>query len=116
MSQVCGKIPSKDDVDAIRKSIEEYFKQHASNAQSHGSRGSGQTIVSEDGTVHIISPYNQGEVIQSEVLNPDGSIHYTTINTETGVRHSYDVDQDGNITHEHTTDQNVPKHHRDRHK
>ena len=116
MGQCCGKIPTEDDVDAIRKSIEDYWISQTENARTFGSHRSGETEISPDGTVHKTSPYNPGEVIQSETFNPDGSIHYTRVNTETGVRHSYDVTPDGKIVNEHTTNQDLPKGHPDRHK
>ena len=116
MSQCCGKIPSQDDVKNIRDSIEKYHQQHSKNQEAHGSPQSGEVKNNRNGSVSKISPYNPGDVIQSETYNSDGSIHYTTINSSTGVRHSYDVDRDGNITNEHTTNQNLPVGHPDRHK
>ena len=129
MSQCCGKIPSREDVEAIRESIieyhesqaekeaiREYIEKQTSNAKNLGTSSSGQTKILETGAVQKISPYNQGEVIQIESYRKDGSIHYTTVNSSTGVRHSYTVLPDGRIIKDHSTNQNVPKGDEKRHK
>lgn len=116
MGQCCGKTTDEDDVQHIRESIEEYNRQQSENAVAHGTRSSGEVKINQDGSVNRVSPYNPGEVIQSETYNLDGSIHYTTINSATGVRYSYDIDTNGNVTNEHHTDQTVSKGDPDRHK
>ena len=112
---VCCKISTLEDILQIESSIKSYNREHSEGAYAHGSPSSGEVKINKNGSVNRVSPYNTGEVIQSETYNPDGSIHYTTINTETGVRHSFDVDIYGNVTNEHSTDQNLPPGHPDRH-
>jgi len=113
---VCDKLDTPEDCQHIKDSIvESYNNAHRIGATAHGSSASGQTKLNKDGSVTQVSPYNKGEVLQSETYNPDGTIHYTTVNTETGVRHSHDVDIHGNVTNEHKTNQNLPVGHPDRH-
>ncbi len=112
----CDKISTPEDCQHIKDSIEAYNREHFNDASAHGTPSSGEVKINSDGSVNRVSPYNPGDVIQSETYNPDGSIHYTTVNTETGVRHSFDVDIYGNVTNEHTTDQNLPVGHPNRHR
>lgn len=129
MSQCCGKIPTENDVQAIRNSVLEYQEIHADeevireyiekqtqNAKNSGTSSSGQTKVLQDGAVQKISPYNPGEVIQVETYEKDGSIHYTTVNTATNVRHSYTVNSSGRVVKDHSTNQNLSKGSKNRHK
>ena len=133
MSQCCGKVPDIDDVHHIRDSIDDYFKnrdrpqadpeyikeywnQHTQNAEKSGSPSKGETKILNDGAVQNVSPYNPGDVFQAETFNPDGSIHYTTINSDKNTRHSHDVTPEGYIKGSHPTNQNLPSGDRDRHK
>jgi len=129
VAQACCKIPTVEDVVAIRESIlryqeeqaeadaiREYIKKQAGEAVNSGSASSGQTIVSDDGKVKNISPYNPGDVIQVETFNKDGSIHYTTVNTATNQRHSYTVTSEGRVVKDHSTNQNLSKGSKNRHK
>ena len=129
MSQCCGKIPSSEDVEAIRETIIQYYEERAEkdairayienqtrDAENKGTPSSGQTVIQQDGGVKKISPHNQGEVFQVEIFEKDGSIHYTTVNSATNTRHSYTVTSEGKITKDHTTNQNVSKGSKNRHK
>ncbi|EKD52558.1 MAG: hypothetical protein ACD_61C00305G0002 [uncultured bacterium] len=129
MSQCCGKIPTPDDVQHIRDSIleyqeiradeeaiREYIQEQTQDAKNSGTPSSGQTKVQQDGSVQKISPYNPGDVIQVETYEKDGSIHYTTVNTATNVRHSYTVNSSGRVVRDHSTNQNVSKGSKNRHK
>lgn len=129
MSQACCKIPTIEDVVAIRESIlkyqeeqaeaeaiREYIKKQTEAVVSSGSASSGQTVVSDDGKVKIISPYNPGDVIQVETFEKDGSIHYTTVNTATNQRHSNTVTSEGKVVMDHSTNQNLSKGNKNRYK
>lgn len=50
-----------------------------------------------------------------EKTNDDGSKHITNWDGDTNTRHSRDVDSIGNITNDHSTNQNKPKGDPDRH-
>lgn len=107
---------SEENAQADPDAIHDYWEQHTEDTEASGSPSEGETKILNDGAIQDVSPYNPGDVFQAETFNPDGSIHYTTIDSEENTRHSHDVTPDGDIEDSHQTDQNLPSEHPDRHK